>query len=120
MQQALVDLALLEEYVGSDPEELARFVRLGLTSLQEALAPLPQALSDSDLATVKACGHRAKSTARHLGADAFGQACETLEHMARAGERAQSIALGHLVLQDFAAVQAALQQAIDGGFRSGR
>lgn len=109
---AVLDLELLEEYVGSDPAELERFARLGLTSLEQALGPLATALAMQDLPTVHACGHRAKSTARHLGALAFGNHCETMERAARAGDLAEALKHGQQVCEGLPQLRHAMEQAL--------
>lgn len=112
MTSVVVDLKLLEEYVGSDPAELARFARLGVTSLEQALAPLEQALRTQDLATLQACGHRAKSTARHLGALAFADQCEAMERAARAGQTADALQHGQQVEAGLRPLRQAMETAL--------
>lgn len=107
-----VDLDLLAEYVGSDPTDLERFARLGLISLHQALEPLHVALANEDLPSLQACGHRAKSTARHLGAFAFGACCETLERCARAGQVADALHWGQQVGAGLPRLQQALERAL--------
>ncbi len=107
-----VDLALLQEYVGTDPANLLRFVHLGLDSLAQALAPLPQALAAHDLATLQACAHRAKSTARHLGAEDFADDCQALETAARQAQGDEVQRLGQQVHAQLPLLQTALQQAL--------
>lgn len=107
-----VDLALLQEYVGTDPADLQRFVLLGLDSLTQALAPLPRALADHDLPTLQASAHRAKSTARHLGAESFGNDCQALETAAQQGRGEDALRLGQQVHAQLPLLQAALHQAL--------
>lgn len=107
-----VDLALLQEYVGTDPADLQRFVRLGLDSLTQALAPLPQALATHDMATLQACAHRAKSTARHLGADNFADDCQALETAARQRCDEEALNLGTQVHTLLPQLLQALEQAL--------
>lgn len=107
-----VDLALLQEYVGTDPVDLQRFVLLGLDSLTQALAPLPRALADHDLAALQAGAHRAKSTARHLGAETFADDCQALETAAQQGRREDALRLGQHVYAQLPQLQAALHQAL--------
>lgn len=107
-----VDLALLQEYVGTNPADLLRFVHLGMDSLTQALAPLPQALAAHDLATLQACAHRAKSTARHLGAEGFADDCQALETAARLGHDEEALRLGAQVHTLLPLLLQALQQAL--------
>lgn len=111
MGSADIDLALLEEYIGSHPAEVQRFLRLGAQSLEQALAPLNAALQAQDLPTLQASGHRAKSTARQLGASGFGDLCEAMERAARAGQLNEALQQGNLVLANLAPLQQALEQA---------
>lgn len=107
-----VDLALLQEYVGNDPVDLQRFVQLGLDSLTQALAPVPRAAADHDLATLQASAHRAKSTARHLGAEAFADTCQALETAAQNGHGEDAVRLGAQVHAQLPHLQAALHLAL--------
>lgn len=107
-----VDLALLQEYVGTDPVDLQRFVQLGLDSLTQALAPLPSALASRDLATLQGSAHRAKSTARHLGALEFADDCQELETMAQQGHTDEALRLGQKVSMQLPQLQVALHHAL--------
>lgn len=93
MTSERIDLEVLAEYVGSDPQHLLRFVQLALSSLDEALAPLDGAIAQRALATLENCGHRAKSTALHIGAQDFANTCQALETTAHAGQTGQALAL---------------------------
>lgn len=115
-----VDLSVLVEYVGNQSAELAHFVGLAIASLQQALAPLAGGMATADLALLAECGHRAKSTALHVGAEAFANACRALEAAARQGKQVEALALAQQLQQRHAAVEDALQAALkkrlsDGG-----
>lgn len=112
MKPVRVDLSVLEEYVGSDPVDLAHYVQLGIKSLREALAPLNQAIADSNLATMQACGHRSKSTALHLGAQTFADAGIALEASARLGQLREAKAIAQTLLDTLPPLEQALQQAL--------
>ncbi len=107
-----VDLALLQEYVGTDPADLEHFVQLGLDSLTQALAPVPRAAADHDLTTLQASAHRAKSTARHLGAEAFADICQALETAAQNGHGEDAVRLGAQVHAQLPQLQATLHLAL--------
>ncbi|MDT8990858.1 hypothetical protein RQP54_08255 [Curvibacter sp. APW13] len=106
-----LDLAVLAEYVGNDPAELQRFIRLGEQSLRQTLAPLDAALQTLDLSSLQTCGHRAKSTARHLGARVFGDQCKALECAARAGNTVQATHHGQWLLASRESLLQALEHA---------
>lgn len=115
-----IDLSVLEAYVGSTPHELREFVALATQSLQQALAPLFDAMATADLPLLAECSHRAKSTALHIGAEGFATACMALEAAARQGKKEEALALAKQLQHRSAAVQDALQAALkkrlsDGG-----
>lgn len=107
-----IDLRVLEEYVGTAPQDLVHFSQLALTSLRAALAPVPEAIVQGDIPTLKACGHRAKSTALHLGAEDFASTCQTLEEAAQAGRSEQALALASQLPTRLQALEQALQLAV--------
>lgn len=112
MTSERIDLELLEEYVGTAPQNLQRFAQLALTSLDEALAPLAEAIAQNALPILQACGHRAKSTALHVGAQDFADTCQALETAARMGQTAQALALAQQVKTRLAPLQQALRDAV--------
>lgn len=108
-----IDLQVLEEYVGCAPQDLLRFEQLAQRSLGEALAPLAQAIALSALPTLQACGHRAKSTALHIGARDFANTCQALEEAARNGQTAQALALADQLQARLLPLQLALQATVE-------
>lgn len=107
-----IDLQVLEEYVGTAPQNLVHFTQLAFTSLGAALAPLSLAMAQRDIPTLQACGHRAKSTALHIGAQDFADTCQALEEAARAGQTAQALALACQLQARLQPLQLALQSAV--------
>ena len=112
MTSERIDLEVLEEYVGKAPQDLLRFVQLARTSLDETLAPLPQAIAQNALPTLQSCGHRAKSTALHIGARDFADTCLALEMAAGAGQTHLACALAHQLQARWQPLQQALQDAM--------
>ena len=112
MNPERVDLSVLEEYVGHAPNTLRAFVALAIQSLQQALAPLAEGMARSDLALLGECGHRAKSTALHVGAQTFAHACMALATAARQGRLPEALALAAEVQARRAAVEDALHAAL--------
>ncbi len=108
-----LDWSVLREFVGDDPATLARFVALGLQSLEQAMQPLlGTAAQAPTLALLREAGHRAKSTARQLGIVDWAQDCEALECAARDGQNALAAALHERVLQAWPIVRARLYSGI--------
>lgn len=108
-----VDLQVLEEYVGSAPKDLRHFAQLAITSLAAALAPVAQAMATGDLRTLQASGHRAKSTAVHIGAQDFADTCRALEEAARLGQAEQALALAGQLQTRFVPLEQALARALE-------
>lgn len=105
-----LDWSVLREFVGDDPATLARFVALGLQSLEQTMQPLLSA--PTTLALLREAGHRAKSTARQLGIVDWAQDCEALECAARDGQNALAAALHERVLQAWPIVRERLYSGI--------
>lgn len=80
----VLDLELLREFVGDHPATLARFLSIGLQSLEQVLTPC-LGVASVPLPQLREMAHRAKSTARQLGATDWAAACEALEWAARDG-----------------------------------
>lgn len=89
-----LDLAVLDVLVGHDPVKFRKFALLFVESVGAVLQEIDAAVPNNDLAVMVAMGHRAKSTARNIGAVEFADLCLALETAAKAKnlESALSIA----------------------------
>lgn len=113
MSTPSIDLSILAEYVGDDPAELQRFIDLGLASLADAMQPLEHALRVGDLGTLEASAHRAKSTARQLGAEGFGEACAQLEQLSRKKDPLAALPQAQYVCALWPALRSELAAALE-------
>jgi HPt (histidine-containing phosphotransfer) domain-containing protein len=104
MTRTHIDLQVLEDTWTASPT--------AITSLGAALAPIARALGEGDLHALQACGHRAKSTALHIGAQDFADTCQALEEAARLGQAVQALALAHQLQQSLPVLEQALHQAV--------
>ncbi len=77
-----LDAAVLNELVDSDPAIFKKFTLMFIDSFETAQEHIDSALEVGDRNKLRAMGHRAKSTARNIGAMALGDECETLESIA--------------------------------------
>ncbi|MGQ0710317.1 MAG: hypothetical protein ACT4NV_11260 [Rhodoferax sp.] len=108
------DLSVLREFVGDDPATLARFVGLGLHSLDQVLRPLQDMHAGlPPLGLLREAAHRAKSTARQLGADAWAHECEALECAARDGQQDAAAARYTRLMQAWPLLRAQLHASME-------
>ncbi|NEX62102.1 ATP-binding protein [Noviherbaspirillum galbum] len=78
-EDGVVDLGRLAAMVGDDPATIRRFVLRFIGTTEQAIAEMQAAFDARDLAALHALGHRVKSGARTVGADALAASCERLE-----------------------------------------
>jgi len=90
----LLDIAVLAATFGDNPDKLRKYAFMFLDSAREGLAEIDIALAAGDLARAGAAAHRLKSSARAVGALAFGEVCAELEQQQARGALAQGRALG--------------------------
>ncbi|MBI5109050.1 MAG: PAS domain S-box protein [Rhodocyclales bacterium] len=81
-----VNFDRLTEVIGANPVSRARILTMCRQSTCTLLDELRAAAANSELATLGALGHRFKSSARTIGADALADACEALEQTAGSGD----------------------------------
>ena len=91
-----LDLSVLVDLVDGDPAELQKFALIFLDSFETALTNVDIALAKDDMAALGAMGHRAKTTARNIGAMALGRECELLENLVEVAsfDEARRVATG--------------------------
>jgi PAS domain S-box-containing protein len=76
---ALLDMRVLSDAFGGQPERMRKFAFLFLDAARDGLREIDRALAAHDVARAAAVAHRLKSTARTVGALAFGDVCADLE-----------------------------------------
>jgi len=102
---ALFDTAVLAATFGDNPDKLRKYAFMFLDSAREGLAEIDIALVSGDLARAGAAAHRLKSSARAVGAMAFGEVCAELEQQHQRGALAQGRALGARLRSLFARLE---------------
>jgi CheY-like chemotaxis protein/HPt (histidine-containing phosphotransfer) domain-containing protein len=75
----LLDMRVLSDAFGGQPERMRKFAFLFLDAARDGLREIDRALAAHDVARAAAVAHRLKSAARTLGALAFGDVCADLE-----------------------------------------
>ncbi len=103
-----LDLSVLEKMVGGNAVKFKKFALLFVSSMTEVMAQIDAAVSSSDLTALAAMGHRAKSTARNVGATGLSEQCLLLETAAQAGETANALAIAQSIRPMFAAICTAI------------
>ena len=101
----LLDIAVLAATFGDNPDKLRKYAFMFLDSAREGLAEIDIALVSSDLERAGAVAHRLKSSARAVGAMAFGEVCAELEQQHQRGAVAQARALGARLRSLFARLE---------------
>ena len=101
----LLDIAVLAATFGDNPDKLRKYAFMFLDSAREGLAEIDIALASSDLERAGAVAHRLKSSARAVGAMAFGEVCAELEQQHARGAVAQARALGARLRSLFARLE---------------
>ncbi len=74
-----IDLNVLAQIVGPEPEKIYRFGRMFLETAVDGVAQMQAAYLKADNQTISALGHKLKSSARTVGANSFAEICEALE-----------------------------------------
>lgn len=77
----IIDLTILAEVIGNNPDKLQRFANKFVETTRAALAELQACLDRGDVARIGELGHRVKSSARIVGALGMGDLCERLEQL---------------------------------------
>ncbi|NIA55221.1 PAS domain-containing protein [Massilia sp. TW-1] len=75
----LLDVRVLSDASGGQPERMRKFAFLFLVAARDGLREIDRALAAHDVARAVAVAHRLKSAARTVGALAFGDVCADLE-----------------------------------------
>ncbi|OBV40879.1 CHASE domain-containing protein [Janthinobacterium psychrotolerans] len=90
---AVLEVAALSLTFSNDPVKMRKYAQLFLDTARDGLAEMEQALALEDLNRLADLGHRTKSSALAVGANAFAALCLALENLRRGGDLAQARAL---------------------------
>jgi len=107
-----LDLTVLDTLVGGDAAKFRKFATLFMSSVETVLAEVDTAISQEDLTTLAAMGHRAKSTALNIGAAEFSRRCLQMEQAARTHDLPTALALARGLRPLFATICAAIAQRL--------
>lgn len=105
-----LDLTVLDTLANHDHTKVNRYALLFFRSIEDVLGQMDEALACGDLARLGALGHRAKSTARSIGAFGFSQACLQLEHAAQTHNDAAATAIATTLRPLYEGIHQALLQ----------
>jgi len=86
---AVVDLSVLAQVLGYQPDKIRNFAFKFLQSAEAGLAELDEALAAGDIGRIRELGHRLKAAARTVGAIGMGDLCERMEALPPAGPAAE-------------------------------
>ncbi len=75
----VIDLVVLAKIVSHNPEKIRKYALMFVSSMHDTLAEAEATLAQADMVGVAALGHRAKSSARTVGAMGFADLCQALE-----------------------------------------
>jgi CheY-like chemotaxis protein/HPt (histidine-containing phosphotransfer) domain-containing protein len=78
-----VDLNVLARIVSRDPEKIRKYAQMFVSSMNDTLTEIETTLARADVVALAALGHRAKSSARTVGATGFADLCQALEQCTR-------------------------------------
>jgi signal transduction histidine kinase/CheY-like chemotaxis protein/HPt (histidine-containing phosphotransfer) domain-containing protein len=86
---AIIDLSMLAQVLGYQPDKIRNFAQKFLQSAGAGLAELDAALAAGDIGRIRELGHRLKAAARTVGAIGMGELCERMEQLPPAGPAAE-------------------------------
>jgi PAS domain S-box-containing protein len=90
---ALLDVAVLSESFGGNPEKMRKYAFMFLETAREGLLEIDRALAAGEVGRAAGVAHRIKSSARTVGALGFGDVCADLEAQREHGSTAQARSL---------------------------
>lgn len=85
--RAVLDVTVLQELVGADPEIVQEFLSDYLSSARKLAVDMDAALSEGDMPHIRAVAHKLKSSSRSVGALPLGDICAELENTCRIGNK---------------------------------
>lgn len=83
----LVDVGVLQQLVGNDPETVHEFLAEYLKSARTLVQEMQVAFAAGDMRHISAIAHRLKSSSRSVGALALGDLCAGMENAGKEGDR---------------------------------
>ena len=89
----VLDVVALARTFSNDPVKMRKYAQLFLDTARDGLLEMEQALALEDIKRLADLGHRTKSSALAVGANAFAALCLALEGLRRGGDLPQARAL---------------------------
>jgi two-component system sensor histidine kinase/response regulator len=105
-----MDVSVLAELVGDDPEVISEFLQDFRSSATQIAAELKTAYEAGQAAQVGALAHKLKSSARSVGALALGELCAEIEQAGKTDRRIETLAA---LLPRFEVEMAAVAEYLD-------
>ncbi len=84
------DISKLQEDFGDDIETIKQLITLFITTADQNLKDLNEAVNNSNMPSVKIISHTLKGSAWNIGADDFASSCDRLEQLVGKGDLANS------------------------------
>ena len=109
-----LDFSVLEDLANHDAAKVRKYALLFVSSLEEVLVLIDGGIANADTALLGAMGHRAKSTARNIGATELADQCLRLEEAAKANDAATAIAVAQSLRALFLPIRAELLAHLNG------
>ena len=109
-----LDFSVLEDLANHDAAKVRKYALLFVSSLEEVLVLIDGGIANADTALLGAMGHRAKSTAKNVGATALADQCLRLEEAAKANDAATAIAVAKDLRGLFLPIRAEILAYLDG------
>ena len=103
-----LDLSVLDTLVNHDPVKFKKFALLFIDSIETVLREVDTGIATGHLPTLMGMGHRAKSTAKNIGAEAFSAQCLRLEQAARAEDLAGALLIASSLRPQFETIREAI------------
>ena len=103
-----LDLSVLDTLVNHNPVKFKKFALLFIDSIETVLAEIDTGMATGNLPTLMGMGHRAKSTAKNIGAEAFSMQCLRLEQTARADDLAGALVIAAGLRPQFETIREAI------------
>lgn len=88
VKTSVVDLAVLKNLVGDDPNIVSKLLADYLSSVRRLSEDLHGALASDDMSQIGAIAHKLKSSSRSVGALALGDLCAEIENAGKIGDLA--------------------------------
>ena len=110
--RVIVDVRVLEELVGHEPEIVLDFLLQYRTSARAIMTDFRRGQAAGDLVTMSRATHKLKSSARAIGAGGLGDVCARIEGAAAAGDAQAVTTLCPELERRVAAVEVAIDRLV--------